>query len=106
MSGILILIILLSIIQCSDTTGSNENNFSIKLIVKDLDGDPIEDLDIGFSNKIQYITSENRIGTNIYYSLHQDCFLSLKIYDFSDNLIKTLIYSNQLQKINFYFKFF
>jgi len=97
--GLLLPFILLLFIRCSDTTGLNEDNFSIKLIVKDLDGDPIEDLDIGFSNKIQYITSEYRIGTNIYYSLHQDCFLSLKIYDFSDNLIKTLIYSEQLHTI-------
>ena len=92
--GLLPILIIL-FVRCSDTTGTNEDNFSIKIIVKDLDGVPIEDLDIGFSNKIMYIPSQLRTSTNIFYSLNEDCFLSLKIYDFSDNLIKTLIYSEQ-----------
>jgi len=92
--GLLPIMIIL-FIRCSDTTGTDGNNFSIKIIVKDLDGVQIEGLDIGFSNKILYIPSEYRTGSNIYYSLHQDCFLSLKIYDLSESLIKTLIYSEQ-----------
>ena len=93
----ILLIILIFFIQCSDTTGTDEENFSVKVIVKDLDGIPVDNLKIGFSNKITPTRSSNsvRSGTVIYYSLLQDCFLSLKIYDLWNNLVKTLVYSEQ-----------
>ncbi|MCD4820026.1 MAG: hypothetical protein K8S23_15185 [Candidatus Cloacimonetes bacterium] len=98
MKYILIIIVCLTLLSC--ITDSEKDDFSFKINVKDLDGNPVEDLNIILINKFD-ITFLNefewpsRVQTNIYYNLGKECSVEINIRDINRTNIDSFTLEEQ-----------
>ena len=89
-------ILIILFIRCSDTTGTDGNNFSFKITVKDTDGNPVEGLSVGVANKINLPVDkmQPRSGTNIRFDVKEGTTAELTIYNLNNDLIESNVFDH------------
>jgi frataxin-like iron-binding protein CyaY len=103
---IFIISILLLFISCTDNPIDNQsdNTFNVEIRVVDSVGNPIPNIKVSIWNKVNNLTNLNKVNshneinayTTIGYTIVQQCYVNLILYDLNNEIFKELV-SGQYQ---------
>ena len=101
-----IIFLLLLFLSCTDNPidNQNDNTFSVEITVVDLNGNPLPNVKVSIWNKLNNVPYLKKVdshkninaSTTIPYTIAQQCFVNVIIFDLNNEIVKELV-SGQYQ---------